>query len=181
MFREMRLQNFKAWRDTGPIRLAPITVFFGANSAGKTSLLQFLLMLKQTAESPDRRRVLHLGDSYSLADLGSFRDIAFRHSLERALEFSISWNMSKKKTYQDPTEQQKEISWSALEFNARISAEKGAPKVESFSYRLSEGEIPGVRVEVKQSSSSKYAIWLINNRGKPDLCREVEVTPVTNE
>jgi hypothetical protein len=65
MLKSLRIKNFKAWKDTGEIRLAPITVFFGGNSAGKTSLLQFLLMLKQTAESSDRRRVLNPGDSYA--------------------------------------------------------------------------------------------------------------------
>jgi AAA15 family ATPase/GTPase len=70
MLTKLRIQNFKSWRDTGSIRLAPITVFFGANSAGKTSLLQFLLMLKQTSESSDRSRVVHFGDDYSLVELG---------------------------------------------------------------------------------------------------------------
>jgi len=34
----LHIKNFKSWRDTGEVRLAPITVFFGANSAGKTSI-----------------------------------------------------------------------------------------------------------------------------------------------
>ena len=54
MLTNLRIKNFKAWKDTGEVRLAPITVFFGGNSAGKSSLLQFLLMLRQTVESPDR-------------------------------------------------------------------------------------------------------------------------------
>ncbi len=51
MLKKLRFKNFKAWADSGEIRLAPITVLFGANSAGKTSIPQLLLMLKQTAES----------------------------------------------------------------------------------------------------------------------------------
>jgi predicted ATPase len=39
VFTRLLLRNFKGWEDTGPIRLAPITVFFGSNSSGKTSLL----------------------------------------------------------------------------------------------------------------------------------------------
>ncbi|MFY0576768.1 AAA family ATPase [Cystobacter fuscus] len=69
MLTQLRIRNFKAWQDTGNIRLAPLTVFFGTNSSGKTSLLQFLLMLKQTVQSPDRRRVLHFGDKHSLVNL----------------------------------------------------------------------------------------------------------------
>jgi len=58
MITGLEVTNFKAWQETGPIRFAPITVLFGTNSSGKSSIHQFLLMLKQTAESPDRRRDL---------------------------------------------------------------------------------------------------------------------------
>lgn len=57
MLTRLRLKNFKAWEDTGDVELAPLTILFGANSSGKSSLHQFLLMLQQTMESPDRRRV----------------------------------------------------------------------------------------------------------------------------
>lgn len=46
MITSLQFRNFKSWRDTGEIRLAPITALFGTNSSGKTSLLQTLLMLK---------------------------------------------------------------------------------------------------------------------------------------
>lgn len=58
MFTNMRMTNFKSWSETGDIRLAPLTGFFGANSSGKSSLLQMLLLLKQTTESNDRGLVL---------------------------------------------------------------------------------------------------------------------------
>ena len=51
---------------TGPIDFAPVTVFFGGNSSGKTSLLQSLLLLKQTTDSADRGRVFDLGGPASL-------------------------------------------------------------------------------------------------------------------
>ena len=60
MLRQLRIQNFKGWKDTGSIRMAPITLFFGANSSGKSSIGQFLMMLKQTIESPDRKAVFSL-------------------------------------------------------------------------------------------------------------------------
>ena len=52
MITEFRAENFKSWEDTGKIDFAPLTGFFGANSSGKTSILQVLLMLKQTVERP---------------------------------------------------------------------------------------------------------------------------------
>lgn len=53
MLTSLNVKRFKAWKDTGVVRLAPITVLFGTNSAGKTSIPQLLLLLKQTAESSD--------------------------------------------------------------------------------------------------------------------------------
>ncbi len=57
MLNRLRIQNFKGWKDTGTIGMSPITLFFGANSSGKSSIGQFLMMLKQTIESPDRKAV----------------------------------------------------------------------------------------------------------------------------
>jgi predicted ATPase len=93
MLTKLRIQNFKAWRDTGELRLAPITVFFGTNSSGKTSLLQLLLMLKQTAESPDRRRVLHFGDSKTLVELGTFHDVVSNHDESLPIAFELDWEL----------------------------------------------------------------------------------------
>ena len=78
MLTQLRIEGFKAWRDTSSIRFAPITAFFGANSSGKTSLLQFLLMLKQTAASADRTQVFELGGDRSMVELGTYDDILFR-------------------------------------------------------------------------------------------------------
>jgi hypothetical protein len=58
----LRIRNFKAWRDTGQIELAPLTVLFGPNSSGKSSINHFLMMLKQTVRSPDRNSVFDFGD-----------------------------------------------------------------------------------------------------------------------
>ena len=93
MLTHLAIKNFKAWRDTGKIRLAPITVFFWSNSTGKTSILQFLLMLRQTAESPDRHRVLHPGDRNTPVELGTFRDLVFEHELANAIEFALVWKL----------------------------------------------------------------------------------------
>ena len=38
MIERLHIENFKSWKDTGEVRLAPITVLFGTNSAGKTSI-----------------------------------------------------------------------------------------------------------------------------------------------
>jgi len=92
MFTELQLQNFKSWSDTGNLRLAPITAFFGANSSGKTSLLQSLLLLRQTSESSDRNRVLDLGGPTTLIDLGTYQDIQHQHSSDNRFFIRLGWS-----------------------------------------------------------------------------------------
>ena len=94
MLTRLQIKNFKAWQDTGQMRLAPLTVVFGTNSSGKSSLGPLLLALKQTVLSTDRKRALHLGDPSSLVDLGTFEDCVFRHASDLALEFTLGWQLA---------------------------------------------------------------------------------------
>ena len=92
MITRLRAQNFKSWKDTGELRIAPLTGLFGTNSSGKTSVLQALLVLKQSAEHPDPRRVLNLGEERSLVDLGTFAEVIHGHDESLQLAFSLSWH-----------------------------------------------------------------------------------------
>lgn len=91
MLTRMRLKGFKSWRDTGEVELRPITGIFGANSSGKTSLLQALLLMKQTAASPDRALALHFGDHRTSMHLGSFLDAAHGHKARETLDIALGW------------------------------------------------------------------------------------------
>jgi predicted ATPase len=77
MFSRLRLVNFKAWSDTGDVDLRPITMILGTNSSGKSSLIQSLLLLKQTARSPDRTVHLNFGgdEVNDLFNFGAFDDV----------------------------------------------------------------------------------------------------------
>ena len=74
------LENFKTFGGAHAIPLAPLTVIYGANSSGKSSILQALLFLKQN---------VHLGNdstatvvvSGSHVDLGNFSQVAHRHKM----------------------------------------------------------------------------------------------------
>lgn len=70
---ELHLKNFKTWLDTGPIALRPVTMLLGTNSSGKSSLIQSMLLLKQTVQSPDRSIHLNLGGDEA-SDLFNFGD-----------------------------------------------------------------------------------------------------------
>ncbi len=97
MITELSIQNFKSWKDTSKLQIAPLTGFFGANSSGKTSILQTLLMLKQTVEqSPDWNGIIDFGDDNSLVYLGSFDDLIYQHKPDSTLGISLSWKLQEK-------------------------------------------------------------------------------------
>lgn len=94
MLLSWRIKNFKAWQDTGAIKLAPLTVFFGENSVGKSSLGQLLQALKQSAAATAKRQPLDFGDAQSLIDLGSFAQNLHQGQLDQPLEFELQWRLA---------------------------------------------------------------------------------------
>lgn len=92
MLNRLDLENFKVWRQLS-LPLARVTGLFGGNSSGKSSILQFLLMLKQTKNASDPKVVLHFGDRAGgdFVELGSFRDIVHRNDSSRAVAWTLEW------------------------------------------------------------------------------------------
>lgn len=147
MLTKLHLKNFKAWKDTGSIRLAPLTVIFGANSAGKSSLGHMLLALKQTALSTDRKRALHLGDGSTLIDLGTFADCLHGHDLTNSLDFGLSWTLPKLLEVRDPLQPARRYQGDRLELDVSLVADKsGQPEVQSLHYGLA--NVGGVALDV---------------------------------
>ncbi|MEX1214729.1 DUF3696 domain-containing protein [Saccharospirillum sp.] len=136
MLTSLHIQNFKAWKDTGKIRLAPLTVIFGANSAGKSSLGHLLLALKQTVLSADRKRPLHLGDENSLIELGTFSECIHNHDLSQPLRFDLGWQLPQKLEVRDPLTRARYLG-DHLQLDVSLLADKREqPRVQQMSYQL---------------------------------------------
>lgn len=84
MLTHLKLENFKIWRSTGPLCLAPLTLLLGTNSSGKSSLIQSLLLIRQTVKSDDPNLDLNLGNPDNDSNkpdsvtLGQFQDVLCR-------------------------------------------------------------------------------------------------------
>ena len=141
MLSRLRLRNFKSWEDTGDIALRPITAFFGANSSGKTSLLQALLLLKQTSTSSDPAEVFHFGGAETPADLGDFQNILHHHDPSRRVEISLDWTTDSPVAIRDW--KRREIARSSsLGYTVKAEYAGTGPRriaVEEMSYRVGEG------------------------------------------
>lgn len=141
MITSLTLRNFKAWANTGDVRLAPITGLFGTNSSGKTSILQLLLILKQTVESTDRAQVFDLGDDRSLVDVGSFNEVVRNHDDTLAVEWSLCWTLNDVLRIADPERSAKaQFELEELCFIGDVGelGSRGSPRtvVRRFEYRF---------------------------------------------
>ncbi len=167
MLTSLRIKNFKAWRDTGPIRLAPLTVIFGANSAGKSSLGHLLLGLKQTALSTDRKRALHLGDTTSLIDLGTFADCLNGHDLSKTLDFELGWSLPKSMDVKDPMDSTQRFTGNQINLAVRLSAGKtGQPEVTTLNYALRNAEGVVLDVALSRGDDRKFSLQSVKYQFK---------------
>jgi predicted ATPase len=163
MLTELQLKCFKSWKSIDRMRLAPITGLFGTNSSGKSSILQLLLMLKQTVESADRRQILNFGDERSLVNMGTFRDVVHEHMSPGKLDWRLSWTLPKELKVSDPEERASTLfSGKQISFEANVmEAESAELVVDRLTYHFG-GHVFGM----KRSSESEtiYDLFSIPER-----------------
>jgi hypothetical protein len=86
----VRWRCFGPYRDTGWVKLAPLTILLGANSSGKSSFLAPLLLLKQSLLSRTGRNALLTRGDY--IDAGVFEDFVHDHDKSGEVTLSIRWH-----------------------------------------------------------------------------------------
>jgi predicted ATPase len=159
MLTKLRIKNFKAWKDTGDIRLAPLTVLFGANSAGKSSLGHLLLALKQTATSADRRRALHTGDETSLIDIGTFVECLHGHDKTAQLEFTLDWALPTPLQVNNPLVSTEEFSGSQLLLTCALAASaQEQPAVRTLHYELHDDTEVALSATLTQNAQGRVQL-----------------------
>lgn len=97
MLKQIYAENFRSWEKLNSIDLGKVTLFFGENSSGKTSIIKLILLLKQTVESYDRAQPLNLGTRDSLVELGLYEELIYSHDTKLFLKFGIKWEIPKLK------------------------------------------------------------------------------------
>ena len=95
MFREIRVGNFKGFKGTHTLELSKINLFYGANSAGKSALLEALLLLKQSIRRNNvtqDQEVEPFVFNGSEVDLGSFQAAINGHDVGKKLILGGSYD-----------------------------------------------------------------------------------------
>ncbi len=88
----LEIENFKGIGERQVIEIRPITLLFGPNSAGKSTILQAVEYLRQflagefTGENSN-------GDSKNSSDIGNFESLVHCHDLSKIIKIKINVNV----------------------------------------------------------------------------------------
>lgn len=93
MIQSLHLGNFKAFAETQTIPIRPITLIFGANSSGKSSIIHSLLFAQNALETGelDPHRMMIGGES---VDLGGFRQFIFGRQSESRMHWGMEFEVA---------------------------------------------------------------------------------------
>ncbi len=86
MLAKLELSNFKSFSSLTNFELTPITVLCGTNSSGKSSILQSLLLTKQSFESQGNDQIVLLNGK--LVHLGNLNNVIYCNDSGRTLKIS---------------------------------------------------------------------------------------------
>lgn len=147
MLRQLSFTNFKSWPRVD-LTCGRVTGLFGPNSSGKTSILQFLLLLKQTKEATDRLLSLELNGDY--VELGTIQDTIYHHNQALEIETNITFEQDEPLTLVDPSAARRTHFASSNEFSlkSRTIVERQVPNTVYLSYTLGDHEFllqPGAK------------------------------------
>ena len=88
--RELSVSGFKSIAQKQSIKISPLTILAGANSSGKSSMMQPLLLLKQTLEASfDPGPLLISGPNVKFTSADQFLSHIRQRNCERGLEIEI--------------------------------------------------------------------------------------------
>lgn len=153
----IELKNFKRFGSGTEgegvrIDLAPITLLFGANSAGKSTILQVLHYVRELLErrNADPDRTLYGGD---FVDLGGFRNLVHQRDLARPISISLELDLNRASLpdlVPEPWD-----DWQAMQ----IDDEEGLWEFHSLVQETRDrAESVSVRLEVAWSSFKQTAV-----------------------
>jgi len=135
MLRSLKFTNFKSW-EKADLPCGRITGLFGTNSSGKTSLIQFLLLLKQTKDATDRALSIELNGGF--VQLGTINDAIHRHDDKKTIAWSLDFSLDKEMVLYDPSNEQKSIvvKGDHLQLSSEVLIAQKAPVATKIAYEL---------------------------------------------
>jgi hypothetical protein len=132
----LHLGNFKAFAHTQRIPLKPLTLIYGPNSSGKSSIIHSLILARHAIETGEL-------DTYSTSvggeavDLGGFGQYVYRRDRGNRVEWAVDLNA---RTFKEPlAELLKPVE--TLTVRLTLGCRNNRVRIESFSIDADQGEV----------------------------------------
>ena len=141
MLYEIALENFKPFAERQVAPLSKITLIYGPNSAGKSSLIQALMLLRQTLDgsATQKRNLIPRGE---YVDLGSFKSLLHRHDTDRLFQVRLAFDRPQGRRValrSLPGDERRRVSLAYKAVASPGSRKKDSSELESITYELDEG------------------------------------------
>lgn len=154
MITNLSLENFKSFKKLENLKIKPLTILLGRNSCGKSSIIQSLLLLKQTLDE-ENNSDLNVEGKY--LRFTSLKDISY--GVPKINQASISYDIGFERN-----DQKVNIK---LEFKNKKSEDSYIPKLIKFIYKSNDKEINFNNINNKYlSKNMKNIIRDIRNTEK---------------
>jgi hypothetical protein len=149
ILKALTLENFKGVREPVRIEFAPLTLLFGPNNAGKSTIIQALMYAREVLErnNCDAGRTALGGD---VVDLGGFANLVHGHDGDRAIRMRFELNLEPQGLPSFKSEEQREDLERReydLEGMENWSLYKGFGLRDEFSWAL--GQLTDVWIEIE--------------------------------
>ncbi len=125
-------------------------------------MAQFLLMLKQTVESQDKKMVFNIGSTKTAVDLGNFYEMVFEHDEARKISVNLTWTLPTALKLSD-TYARRIYAGETVSFNAETGlnvSKSPVLGVDYMNYTLGNPETDGMAVGMKRTDSPKLPFEL---------------------
>lgn len=162
MLKRLKFENFKSWSEAD-LTCGKITGIFGTNSSGKTSLLQFILLMKQTKDATDRATALEFNGD--LVELGTFSDVVHAHDGSRSIGWTMEFDLDKPLSLSAAiSAETSEIArGEGLSISAAVQGgSRSAPKTTSLGYTLDQATFA---LRQKNGPSSLFELTVDGAKG----------------
>ena len=175
MLERLKITNFKAWQELD-MPFGKVTGLFGTNSSGKSSMLQFLLMLKQTKNATDRSVVLDFGGPDEFVNLGSFHDVIHRHHRQKWLDWQLDWKLPEELVIHNPERRRNDVLFrdGKLHTECRVGWRFAGYRAEYLRYRFDDTVFAleskvSTRFSKFDLTSDNESFRFVRTRGRPWL------------
>ena len=182
MLKSISLENYKCFEklkvdDKEELEIAPLTVLCGVNSSGKSSIINSLLLQKQSYEDNSISNNLKLNGEY--LKCGRFNDISFK-KVNNTITLSTSYELKKPKKYKCGEKKQSKYDITACKNLVKMYSQY---KVSSFKISTSislEQYDENKFVDDNILSAQKIVIQVICTDGK-DIISLIEIKRLKNQ